>query len=154
MLRRSSSAAARERRALAPPAAMQPASHTVNMPPHEPRQLYGPAPFYPHVVGGVIQPPRDYVVWSLFNFTACNCCFVGFIALIFSIKARDCKVIGDPEGAARYGRTARLLNIAAFMLSVIIFLGVITGIASSRHLINTKLRDLIRNEDELDERGR
>uniref|UniRef100_A0A8D2IWS4 Uncharacterized protein n=1 Tax=Varanus komodoensis TaxID=61221 RepID=A0A8D2IWS4_VARKO len=64
----------------------------------------------------------DYVVWSLFNFTAFNCCCVGFAALIFSIKSRDCKVIGDPEGAASYGRTARFLNIAALLLGIIVFL--------------------------------
>uniref|UniRef100_A0A8D2IJ41 Uncharacterized protein n=1 Tax=Varanus komodoensis TaxID=61221 RepID=A0A8D2IJ41_VARKO len=95
--------------------AMQPLPHAVNMP------SGAPVPFYPYVRGSVIPPPRDYVVWSLFNFTAFNCCCVGFAALIFSIKSRDCKVIGDPEGAASYGRTARFLNIAALLLGIISF---------------------------------
>ncbi|KAK9410159.1 hypothetical protein NXF25_001334 [Crotalus adamanteus] len=29
---------------------------------------------------------KDYVVWSLFSFTSCNCCCLGLFALLFSIK--------------------------------------------------------------------
>uniref|UniRef100_A0A670XU99 Interferon induced transmembrane protein 10 n=1 Tax=Pseudonaja textilis TaxID=8673 RepID=A0A670XU99_PSETE len=56
---------------------------------------------------------KDYVVWSLFSFTTCNCCCLGLFALLYSIKSRDRKVLGDPEGAANHGRTAKYLNIAA-----------------------------------------
>ncbi|XP_048343085.1 interferon-induced transmembrane protein 2-like isoform X2 [Sphaerodactylus townsendi] len=30
--------------------------------------------------------PRDYVVWSLFNFCFFNACCLGFIALLYSFK--------------------------------------------------------------------
>ncbi|XP_075283166.1 interferon-induced transmembrane protein 5-like [Opisthocomus hoazin] len=66
--------------------------------------------------------PRDYVLWSLFNvllgyalaYLGCLC----FPALVFSIKARDCKVLGDLEGAQRYGRRAKVLNIICSLLLV------------------------------------
>ncbi|XP_044281988.1 dispanin subfamily A member 2b-like [Varanus komodoensis] len=118
---------------------MQPLPHAVNMP------SGAPVPFYPYVRGSVIPPPRDYVVWSLFNFTAFNCCCVGFAALIFSIKSRDCKVIGDPEGAASYGRTARFLNIAALLLGIIVFLVVIAGVASSTAFISNSIHDIMKD---------
>ncbi|XP_015269411.1 PREDICTED: dispanin subfamily A member 2b-like [Gekko japonicus] len=63
--------------------------------------------------------PRDYVTWSLFNFAFLNACCLGFMALVFSFKARDRKVVGDVEGAASYGHTAKSLNIAALLLSIL-----------------------------------
>ncbi|XP_034004977.1 interferon-induced transmembrane protein 3-like [Trematomus bernacchii] len=66
------------------------------------------------------EPPRDHIIWSL-------CCFLhpfglGLAAFIYSIKARDRKVVGDMEGARRYGSTARRLNILATVLGPILFL--------------------------------
>ncbi|XP_034004975.1 interferon-induced transmembrane protein 1-like isoform X4 [Trematomus bernacchii] len=66
------------------------------------------------------EPPRDHIIWSL-------CCFLhpfglGLAAFIYSIKARDRKVVGDMEGARRYGSTARRLNISATVLASIMFL--------------------------------
>uniref|UniRef100_A0A8C5WTK0 Uncharacterized protein n=1 Tax=Laticauda laticaudata TaxID=8630 RepID=A0A8C5WTK0_LATLA len=63
---------------------------------------------------------RDYVVWSMFSFTTCNCCCLGLFALLYSIKSRDRKVLGDPEGAANHGRTAKYLNIAAVMITIVL----------------------------------
>ncbi|XP_015675545.1 interferon-induced transmembrane protein 5 isoform X1 [Protobothrops mucrosquamatus] len=67
------------------------------------------------------EQPRDYLLWSLFNLLFlsgyCFCC-LSFSALVFSIKARDRKVIGDPETAATYGKTARCLNIAACVIGI------------------------------------
>lgn len=63
--------------------------------------------------------PRDYVTWSLFNFAFMNACCLGFMALVFSFKSRDRKVVGDVEGAASYGNTAKSLNIAALLLSIL-----------------------------------
>ncbi|XP_068253942.1 dispanin subfamily A member 2b-like [Nyctibius grandis] len=71
--------------------------------------------------------PRDYVLWSLLNvlmgyallYLGCLC----FPALVFSIKARDCKVLGDLEGARRHGARAKALNI---ICSVLIALAVVT----------------------------
>ncbi|KAI4825708.1 hypothetical protein KUCAC02_021379, partial [Chaenocephalus aceratus] len=59
------------------------------------------------------EPPRDHIIWSLCCLFYSNPCCLGLAALIFSIKARDRKVVGDMEGARRYGSTARCLNICA-----------------------------------------
>ena len=40
----------------------------------------------------------------------------------WSFQARDRKVVGDMEGARRYGFTARRLNILATVLGSILFL--------------------------------
>ncbi|XP_039923389.1 interferon-induced transmembrane protein 5-like [Hirundo rustica] len=59
--------------------------------------------------------PRDYVLWSVFNVLlwcalgGLGC--LGFPALVYSIKARDCKAAGDPEGARRHSDRARVANI-------------------------------------------
>ncbi|XP_076199429.1 interferon-induced transmembrane protein 5-like [Aptenodytes patagonicus] len=76
--------------------------------------------------------PRDYVVWSLFNvllgyglaYLGCLC----FPALVFSIKARDCKVLGDLEGARRHGARAKVLNIICSILMVLIVVAIIVVI--------------------------
>ncbi|XP_060116979.1 dispanin subfamily A member 2b-like, partial [Heteronotia binoei] len=70
-------------------------------------------------------PPRDYVLLSLFNTIFLNTFCCGFVALIYSIKARDCKVVHDLEGATRYGKTAKILNIAGIVLGIIVFIVVI-----------------------------
>ncbi|KAM6074866.1 interferon-induced transmembrane protein 5-like [Chlamydotis macqueenii] len=67
--------------------------------------------------------PRDFVLWSLLNvllgyavgYLGCLC----FPALIFSIKARDCKVLGDLEGARRHSTRAKVLNIVCSLLLVL-----------------------------------
>lgn len=66
---------------------------------------------------------RDYVLWSFFNAMFCNVCCLGFVALVYSIKARDRKVLNDIGGAAVYGRTAKQYNIA-----VSILIGICLGI--------------------------
>ncbi|KAM8892668.1 dispanin subfamily A member 2b-like [Spinachia spinachia] len=68
------------------------------------------------------EPPKDYVIWSIFNFFHCNPCCLGLAALAFSIKARDRKVAGDVMGGRHYGSTARCLNIWASVLLVAFFL--------------------------------
>ncbi|KAJ6657539.1 hypothetical protein lerEdw1_002252 [Lerista edwardsae] len=66
--------------------------------------------------------PRDYEVWSLFNFLFLNCCCMGFLALVYSIKSRDRKIVGDIEGAHHYGRKAKALNAAALIMSTFFIL--------------------------------
>uniref|UniRef100_UPI00398F1F8E dispanin subfamily A member 2b-like n=1 Tax=Pristiophorus japonicus TaxID=55135 RepID=UPI00398F1F8E len=67
-----------------------------------------------------VQPPfRDHFVWSIFNFFCMNFCCLGFMALAYSVKSRDRKVVGDVEGAQHYAATARSLNIAATVLTVL-----------------------------------
>ncbi|XP_034091960.1 interferon-induced transmembrane protein 5 [Gymnodraco acuticeps] len=75
------------------------------------------------------EPPRDHIIWSLCCFLYSNACCLGLAALIFSIKARDRKVVGDMEGARHYGSTARCLNICATVLvSIMILIFLITVI--------------------------
>uniref|UniRef100_A0A6I8PA59 Interferon induced transmembrane protein 3 n=1 Tax=Ornithorhynchus anatinus TaxID=9258 RepID=A0A6I8PA59_ORNAN len=75
-------------------------------------------------------PPPDYLAWSLFNMLYMNFCCLGFAALIFSVKARDRKVLGDVSGAHSYGSTSRCLNITALVLSLafIILIAVLLAI--------------------------
>ncbi|XP_029437919.1 dispanin subfamily A member 2b-like [Rhinatrema bivittatum] len=62
-------------------------------------------------------PPRDFVLWSLFNTIFLNyfCC-LGYLALVFSVKARDRKMVGDMEGGLHYGATAKTFNIIVTVL--------------------------------------
>ncbi|CAN2391622.1 Interferon-induced transmembrane protein, partial [Pristimantis euphronides] len=64
-------------------------------------------------------PVRDHIIWSLFNTMYFNFCCLGFLAFIFSIKSRDRKLHGDRNSAVSYASTARSLNIAATVLSVL-----------------------------------
>ncbi|XP_077316870.1 dispanin subfamily A member 2b-like [Lithobates pipiens] len=64
-------------------------------------------------------PVRDHLIWSLFNTMYMNILCLGLIALVFSIKSRDMKQLGDRSGALSYGSTARSMNIAATTLSVL-----------------------------------
>ncbi|NXX63474.1 IFM3 protein, partial [Scopus umbretta] len=80
---------------------------------------FGPA------ITSFVQPepvpsPQDFVLWSFFNTMFCNPFCLGFIALVFSIKARDRKVAQDPATAGSYGRTAKHLNIAALSVGIVV----------------------------------
>ncbi|KAJ8249089.1 hypothetical protein GJAV_G00231060 [Gymnothorax javanicus] len=90
-------------------------------------------------------PPRDYIVWSLFNFMHMNPFCLGFVALYFSIKARDRKVLGDIDGARDYGSTARCLNIVALCLSLLFLLLFIIVLAMSFVFIKESVADMMRN---------
>ncbi|XP_048401487.1 dispanin subfamily A member 2b-like [Stegostoma tigrinum] len=63
---------------------------------------------------------RDHFLWSIFNFAFMNFCCLGFVAMVFSVKSRDRKVVGDVEGARHYASTARTLNIVTTVLSVLV----------------------------------
>ncbi|XP_041054376.1 dispanin subfamily A member 2b-like isoform X1 [Carcharodon carcharias] len=69
-----------------------------------------------------VLPFRDHLLWSIFNFFYLNFCCLGFVALVFSVKSRDRKVVGDAEGARQYASTARALNIATTTLSILVFI--------------------------------
>ncbi|NXL84074.1 IFM1 protein, partial [Alectura lathami] len=71
-----------------------------------------------------VQQPKDFVLWSLFNFVFCNACCLGFCALAYSIKSRDRIVARDLVGAHTYGKKAKVLNI------VTLFVGILVTIAS------------------------
>ncbi|XP_068117599.1 dispanin subfamily A member 2b-like [Hyperolius riggenbachi] len=70
-------------------------------------------------------PVRDHIIWSIFNAIYLNFCCLGVIALVYSVKSRDSKQLGDRNRATGYGSTARSLNIAATVLSVLVFIVVI-----------------------------
>ncbi|XP_053252093.1 dispanin subfamily A member 2b-like [Podarcis raffonei] len=102
---------------------MQTAPHhpvAIHMQPHDGKE--SDAPPYPYARAATGPQPNDYVLWSLFSFSFLNACCLGFAALVFSIKSRDRKVVGDPEGATTYGKTSKCLNIAALIVSVIILI--------------------------------
>ncbi|XP_078076926.1 dispanin subfamily A member 2b-like [Mustelus asterias] len=71
---------------------------------------------------------RDHLLWSIFNFLYLNFCCLGFVALAFSVKSRDRKVVGDAEGARHYASTARALNIT---IAVLASLAVVVSIVST-----------------------
>ncbi|XP_038141134.1 dispanin subfamily A member 2b-like [Cyprinodon tularosa] len=62
---------------------------------------------------------KDNIVWSLFSFVYGNPCCIGLAALIFSVKARDRKMVGDLNGARSYASTAHILNIVSTVLIII-----------------------------------
>ncbi|NXP54485.1 IFM3 protein, partial [Heliornis fulica] len=72
---------------------------------------------------------KDFVLWSFFNAMFCNPFCLGFIALIFSVKARDSKIARDAVAADNYGRTAKRLNVAALCLGVVVTIIVIMLLA-------------------------
>nr|ACO13360.1 14 kDa transmembrane protein [Esox lucius] len=67
----------------------------------------------------VVPHPRDHIIWSLFNFFYCNPCCLGLVALYYSIKSRDRKMVGDLEGARQHGNTARSYNIVILTLATL-----------------------------------
>ncbi|XP_014651285.1 PREDICTED: interferon-induced transmembrane protein 3-like [Ceratotherium simum simum] len=66
-------------------------------------------------------PVPDHIVWSLFNtFFTYWCCCLGFMAFAYSVKSRDRKMVGDVTGAQSYASTAKLLNILALVLGLLV----------------------------------
>nr|XP_060626160.1 uncharacterized protein LOC132771767 isoform X2 [Anolis sagrei ordinatus] len=56
------------------------------------------------------------------------------------LQSRDCKVVGDPEGAARHAKTARWLNIFALILSLIFIVVFVIIIYTSSAAIMEELQ--------------
>lgn len=65
-----------------------------------------------HGSGGK-KPPRDYLIWSLCNTLYVNFCCLGFMALVYSIKARDQKTQGNLQLAQECSDKAKWYNILA-----------------------------------------
>uniref|UniRef100_A0A8C4MFG6 Interferon induced transmembrane protein 5 n=1 Tax=Equus asinus TaxID=9793 RepID=A0A8C4MFG6_EQUAS len=70
-------------------------------------------------LGAPRSPPRDHLIWSVFSTLYLNLCCLGFLALAYSIKARDQKVAGDLEAARRFGSKAKCYNILAAMWALV-----------------------------------
>ncbi|XP_030221626.1 dispanin subfamily A member 2b isoform X2 [Gadus morhua] len=82
----------------------------------------------PDTVVTIVNPvehPRDYVVWSIFSFFYGNPFCLGLAALIFSIKARDMKVIGDLQRARGYSKWALGFNVAALIILLVTILSLV-----------------------------
>ncbi|XP_059832277.1 dispanin subfamily A member 2b-like [Hypanus sabinus] len=97
------------------------------------------APRTVQVVPGVL-PVRDHLPWSIFNLLYMNFCCLGLTAMVFSIKSRDRKVVGDVEGAQHYGSTARSLNIAATVIGVLLFIIIIILVATGTFAMTSFLK--------------
>ncbi|XP_062895189.1 dispanin subfamily A member 2b-like [Mobula hypostoma] len=91
------------------------------------------APRTVQVVPAVI-PVHDHLPWSIFNLFYMNFCCLGLTAMVYSIKSRDRKVVGDIEGARQYGSTARSLNIAATVIGVISVVIILAVIIAQMHV--------------------
>ncbi|XP_029439004.1 interferon-induced transmembrane protein 10 [Rhinatrema bivittatum] len=65
---------------------------------------------------------NDYYLWSIFNFVYLNFCCLGFIALAYSLKVRDKKLLNDLNGAIEDAKTARLFNITSSALATLCFI--------------------------------
>ncbi|XP_074740697.1 interferon-induced transmembrane protein 2-like isoform X1 [Strix uralensis] len=105
-----------------------PPSTSINTQPYGRNGAGSPATAFGPTITSFVRPepvpnPQDFVLWSFFNTVFFNAFCLGFIALIFSVKARDCKVLGDLEGARRHGTRAKVLNI---ICSVLMILTVVT----------------------------
>uniref|UniRef100_A0A8C4RI26 Uncharacterized protein n=1 Tax=Erpetoichthys calabaricus TaxID=27687 RepID=A0A8C4RI26_ERPCA len=66
--------------------------------------------------------PRDHIGWSIINTVYMNFFCLGAVALYFSIKSRDRKVVGDLEGARYYGSKACCFNVTALAVSFLLLL--------------------------------
>ncbi|KAM3920278.1 interferon-induced transmembrane protein 1-like [Leptodactylus fuscus] len=80
-----------------------------------------------------VPPVRDHIIWSFFNTMFLNFCCLGFLAFVYSIKSRDRKLHGNRSAALSYGSTARSLNIATTLLSVLTLIGIIIFAMFSPH---------------------
>ncbi|NXK13416.1 IFM5 protein, partial [Herpetotheres cachinnans] len=88
-----------------------------------PREDYLPTPSHkrePSPTALASPLPRDHLVWSIFNTIYMNFCCLGFVALAFSVKARDRKAAGDVEAAQRFSSKARCYNALAMTGSVVL----------------------------------
>ncbi|EFB26813.1 hypothetical protein PANDA_016306, partial [Ailuropoda melanoleuca] len=60
----------------------------------------------------------SHIIWSLFSTIFMNLCCLGFVALAYSMKSRDWKMVGDMIGAQAYASTTKCLNIWALVLGL------------------------------------
>ncbi|CAL9696515.1 unnamed protein product [Knipowitschia caucasica] len=88
----------------------------------------------------VREMPKDHVLWSFICCLYFNPFCLGLAALIYSVKARDKKVVKDIEGARSYGDTVKSLNIISTILAclsivivIIVFAVVFTSLVATKH---------------------
>ncbi|XP_075404048.1 interferon-induced transmembrane protein 1-like [Tenrec ecaudatus] len=84
------------------------------------RTPYQAAPVQSTVINIPSEPHvPDHVVWSLFNTLFLNCCCLGFVAYVYSVKSRDQKMVGNMIGAQSHASTAKYLNIFSTVLGLL-----------------------------------
>ncbi|PIO37844.1 Interferon-induced transmembrane protein 3 [Aquarana catesbeiana] len=79
---------------------------------------------------------KDHILWSIFSTLYMNCCCLGFVALVYSVKSRDRKFLGDRVGAKSYSDTARSLNIATITITSLWFILMIILMATGVWTVN------------------
>uniref|UniRef100_A0A8C7U970 Uncharacterized protein n=1 Tax=Oncorhynchus mykiss TaxID=8022 RepID=A0A8C7U970_ONCMY len=93
------------------------------VPMKENKYTHGVAKFQHTVVLGQPQPvvpqPRDHIIWSLCSLVYGNPFCLGMLAVYFSIKSRDRKMVGDLEGARKLGKTACCFNTVTLTLTIL-----------------------------------
>jgi hypothetical protein len=64
---------------------------------------------------------KSYLIWSIFNICCCWCCVcLGCVACYYSSKTNDLKIGGDIQGALNASKKARIINIIATVIGIII----------------------------------
>ncbi|XP_054355915.1 interferon-induced transmembrane protein 3-like [Pongo pygmaeus] len=61
----------------------------------------------------------NHVVWSLFNTLFMNSCCLGYIAVTYSMKSRDRKMVGALTGGQACASTTKCLNVWALVLGIL-----------------------------------
>ena len=64
----------------------------------------------------------NHIIWSLFNTILINLCCLSFVALAYSMKSRDWKMVGDMIGAQAYASTTKCLNMWALVLGLFLII--------------------------------
>ncbi|KAM9301618.1 interferon-induced transmembrane protein 5-like [Gastrophryne carolinensis] len=92
---------------------------------------------------GAPKAPRDHLLWSVCNTVYLNLFCLGFMALVYSVKARDQKVLGDERAARLYGQKARCYNILATIwniaLPALVLALVVAGIVHLSQVVNASM---------------
>ncbi|KAJ8276617.1 hypothetical protein COCON_G00083690 [Conger conger] len=73
--------------------------------------------------------PPSFLAWSIFN-TVCCCLPLGVVAIVFSSRVNNAVARGDLTAAESDSRTAKIVNIVALVLGVII-LSIVIGLKAS-----------------------
>uniref|UniRef100_A0AAY5KN31 Uncharacterized protein n=1 Tax=Esox lucius TaxID=8010 RepID=A0AAY5KN31_ESOLU len=65
-----------------------------------------------------------YLGWSICN-TLCCCLPLGIAAIVCSFKVDNANKVGDAERATEASRTAKILNIVALVIGIILIITVL-----------------------------
>lgn len=71
---------------------------------------------------GPVEPPQDYLCWSIFNCLFCNICCFGFISLYYSLRSMSAYKQMNLSQAVKYSQKAKRLNQSLVEAGVSLFL--------------------------------